>query len=221
VAGATRFRVSCIAGASFYCCYTAPACFRAVDVDVAAGLAIVAGRSRGFASGLVHWFAIPGYDRCPSWRRFCGRSACIMSTRTIFCGEISSIHGDVSMLVIAVLLAALLNRSRAPATVLAVYLWTFSLISWPTNQVTSGPHMPQPRTGSAAAALWPYPRRPAHRTSCGAIRDELLHCDRVAESALSAIHFLPGSNPDHANHRLHRVKTTSFPVHCSHSRLHQ
>ncbi|SRR5258706_2233682 len=148
--GQRTFEAGCIAGASIL---LALHCIRVISCKSLwtwpLGLAIIGGAlSADFTSGMVHWFCDTWFhDSLPFFGRRFLRPFRVhhVNPNDFLRRDFIDTNGDVSMLVIVVLLCALLIPLKSAGELwLVVYLLAFSFVAWPTNQVHQWAHMPQP-----------------------------------------------------------------------------
>src|SRR6185295_11193322 len=139
--GQRTFEVSCIAGASILLVLCS---IRVISSKFLwtwpMGLAIVGGAlSADFISGVVHWICDTWFqDSLPFFGRRFLRPFRVhhVNPNDFLRRDFIDTNGDVSMLVIAVLLPAMFIPLQSSSKLwLVVYLLAFSFVSWPTNQV--------------------------------------------------------------------------------------
>ncbi|HEV8145103.1 MAG TPA: fatty acid desaturase CarF family protein [Bryobacteraceae bacterium] len=123
--------------------------------------------SADFVSGAVHWFCDTWFhDSLPYFGRRFLRPFRVhhVNPNDFLRRDFIDTNGDVSMLVIAVLLIAwFVPLESARQLWLVVYLLSFSLVSWPTNQVHQWAHMSKPpRWVARLQRLGLILSRPAH-----------------------------------------------------------
>jgi plasmanylethanolamine desaturase len=124
--------------------------------------------SADFVSGMVHWFCDTWFEETMPFlgRRFLRPFRVHHVNPDDFLRRnFVDTNGDVSMLVIPILAAALLVPiDGALGRWIACYLFAFGLVVWPTNQVHQWAHMPAPpRQVAMLQRLGVILSRPAHR----------------------------------------------------------
>jgi ubiquitin-conjugating enzyme E2 variant len=168
--GQRTFEVSCIAGASILLVLCSIHVFSSKFLWTwPMGFAIVVGAlSADFISGMVHWICDTWFhDSLPFFGPRFLRPFRVhhVNPNDFLRRDFIDTNGDVSMLVIAVLLPALFIPLKTAAEVwLAAYVLAFSFVAWPTNQVHQWAHMPQPpRWVARLQSFGLILSRPAHR----------------------------------------------------------